>query len=107
MTRTVIIAVIAGLVFSGFEAVAETGDVEAIDAHGHGHEIHSSAHTGGHDHDDSTDHDDHFCHCGLHAPALLSSYVTPVAPAVATGTTLHDGRFSSLPSPPLLRPPNA
>jgi hypothetical protein len=37
----------------------------------------------------------------------LSSYVTPVAPAVATGATLHDDRFSSLPSPPLLRPPNA
>lgn len=107
MTRTVIIAVITGLVFSGFEAVAETGDVEAIDAHGHSHEIHSSAHTSGHDHDDSTDHDDHFCHCGVHAPALPASDVIAAAPEPSVATTRHDGRFSSLHAPPLLRPPNS
>jgi hypothetical protein len=104
MSRVIIIAVLAGVFFSSLEGVAETIDVASADPHEHGHELHSPAHANDDHHDD---HDDHFCHCGLHAPALLSSCVTPVALALATGTTLHDDRFSSLPNPPLLRPPDA
>lgn len=107
MTRTVIIAVLTGVFFSGLEGVAETVDLGSADVHEHGHELHGTAHASDDHHDHHDDSDEHFCHCSLHAPALLSSHVTPVSPAIATGTTLHDDRFSSLPSPPLLRPPNA
>jgi hypothetical protein len=38
---------------------------------------------------------------------LPSSDVTPVAPVAPVAATQHDGRFSSLHAPPLLRPPNS
>lgn len=107
MNRTVIIAVLTGMVFSGFEAAAEDVDPALADPHEHAHEIHGSAHSAGHDHDETTDHDDHFCHCGVHAPALPSSDVTPIVSAAPVAATRHDDWFSSMHPPPLLRPPNS
>ena len=106
MTRAIGIAVFCGIVLSGFEGVAESANPSPVDAHEHGHEIHGSGHGESHDHDKSSDLDDHFCHCGVHAPALVSSIVTPVVPGTPVSTNRHSERFSSLLSPPLLRPPD-
>jgi len=107
MTRAIGIAVFCGIVLSGFEGVAESSSPSPVDAHEHGHEIHGSGHGESHDQDESSDHDDHFCHCGVHAPALVSSIVTPVDAGFPVTTTRHDGSFSTLHGPPLLRPPKA
>lgn len=110
MTRTICIAVLCGILFSGFEGVAESASPAPVDAHKYeherSHEIHGSGHDNSRDHDESGDHDDHFCHCGVHAPALVSSIVTPVVPGSPVSTNRYSERYSSLHSPPLLRPPD-
>ena len=106
MTRAISIAVLCGIVFSGFEGVAESAGASPIGAHENGHEMHGSGHDKSHDHDESGHHDDHFCHCGVHAPALVSSIVTPLVPGSLVSTNRYSERYSSLHSPPLLRPPD-
>lgn len=106
MTRTICISVLCGILFSGFEGVAESAGSAPVDGHEHNHEIHGPGHDNRHDHDESGDHDDHFCHCGVHAPALVSSIVTPVIPGSPVSANRFSERFSSLHSPPLLRPPD-
>ena len=76
MSRAVIIAVLAGIVLSGLEGVAES--TVPVDAHEHGHEVHGPLHVADHEHDDDGDHDDHFCHCGLHTVALTSTDVAVI-----------------------------
>ena len=105
MNRAIILAVLTGVVFSGLESAAETVGPMSADTHERGHEIHGSVHANHHDHGESSDHDDHFCHCGVHAVALLSSHVPPVVAAPSVTSTRHDVTFSTLQDPPLLRPP--
>ena len=107
MKRAIILAVLTGFIFSGLESVAETLDPLAADAQERGHEIHGSVHADDHEHNEASDHDDHFCHCGVHAVALLSSHVAPVVAGSSVTSTRHDVSFSTLRGPPLLRPPTA
>jgi len=110
MNRAIIFAVLAGIVFSGLESAAETVGPLSADTHDGGHEIHGSAHANDHDHDESGDHDDHdnhFCHCGVHALAILSNDVIPLVSTVSITRARHDVSFSTLRGPPLLRPPTA
>ena len=107
MTRAIIIAVLAGIIVSGLEGAAEAAGPGAADEHEHGHELHGPIHVTDHDHGDDADHDDHFCHCGVHTAALISTVVMSTVPRSALADSRHNDRFTSFQSPPLLRPPNA
>ena len=107
MTRTILISVILCTALAGFEGAADAAGPGMPVGQDHGHELHDSAHTGNHEQGDVADHDDHFCHCGMHAVALLPVVITPVIQKSSRPNTRHDRRVSSLAGPPLLRPPNS
>jgi len=105
MTRTILILVLIGMMLAGFEGAADAAGPEMPHGQDHGHEFHGSAHANNHEQGDVADYDDHFCHCGMHAVALLPVIVTPVAQKSSRPNTRLDRRVSSLAGPPLLRPP--
>jgi hypothetical protein len=107
MSRFILISVLIGYVFVGFEGLTDgSGPVTDADQD-HGHEVHSQMHVDNHEHDGDSDHDDHFCHCSAHAAAIFSLTAPPAAVASHVSAVRFDSRFSSRAGPPLLRPPNA
>lgn len=107
MTRTILIIVLIGMLLAGFEGAADAAGPEMTVGQDHGHEFHGSIHVESHEQGDAADHEDHFCHCGVHAVALLSVVITPVIRKSSKPSARHDRRVASLASPPLLRPPNS
>ena len=99
--------VLAGIVVSGLESVLESAGPGPFDAHEHGHEAHDPLHFAGQDQDDEGEHDDHFCHCGVHSAALIATEVTLIAPRPPRDASRLDVSFETRHSPPLLRPPKA
>lgn len=107
MNKSVLILVLVSTLFAALEGAADVagagmpGDQEGI------HEMHGSVHVGEHAHNRTDDHDDHFCHCSVHAVALMSAFVVPSMQISSAAIIRHDNRFSSRSAPPLLRPPNS
>jgi hypothetical protein len=107
MSRLILISVLIGYVFVGFEGLTDaSGPVLDVDQD-HSHEVHSQMHVDNHEHDGDSDHDDHFCHCSAHAAVLFSQMASPAAVGSQVSPVRLDSRFSSRAGPPLLRPPNA
>lgn len=107
MTRIILNFVFTGMILAGFEGAADAAGSALADSQDHGHEIHGSIHADSHEHNGESDHDDHFCHCGVHAAALLCVAVTSGCNERYVSSDRYDSRFSSLIAPPLLRPPNS
>jgi hypothetical protein len=114
MTRAILISAFASIIFAGFEGAADAANPDIAGGKVDGHEVHGSAHIDRHEHDgnghedDGDDHeDDHFCHCSVHAAALLSTVVSPATEERSDSSSRYDDRFPSLVDPPLLRPPNS
>jgi hypothetical protein len=107
MTRMILISVLLGTVLAGFEGAADAAGPGMPVGQDHGHELHDSAHTGDHEQGDVADHDDHFCHCGMHSLALVPVIITPLIQKSSRPNTRYDRRVSSHAGPPLLRPPKS
>ena len=107
MTRTILIAVFVSIVFAGFESAADAAGFVVDSGHESGHEVHGSAHSDSHEHDGENHDGEHFCHCTVHAAAIIPSIVVCTAEEIFVSSSRYDDRFSSLVDPPLLRPPNS
>ena len=107
MNRAILILALFSTTFATLEGAAEVAGVGISGDHERSHEMHDSVHSDEHEHEGTDDHDDHFCHCNVHAVALLSVFVTPSMQMFSSSTTRHDNHFSSRAGPPLLRPPNS
>lgn len=107
MVKAILIFVISSLILAGFEGVADAAGPTAADGQDHSHELHGSVHADGHEHDGASDHDDHFCHCSVHAVALLSAAVMSIPREISIAMTDCDSHFSSQVPALLLRPPNS
>jgi len=106
MTRPILISVLLGIIFAGFEAAVDAAGPGIEADQDNGHEMHGSAHADNHEHDDDSHHDDHFCHCSVHAAALLSTVFIAATEERSVSSNRYVDRFSTLTDPPLLRPPN-
>ncbi len=107
MNKSILILVLVSMTLATFEGAADGVAIGTPGDQEYSHEMHNLVHVDEHEHGGTDDHDNHFCHCNLHAVALLSSFVTP-AMRMSSGTAFrHDDRFSSRSDPPLLRPPNS
>ena len=102
MTRVTLIFVMFGLIVSAVEGAADAGVLQVADDEGHGHELHANGHNEAQHHDDA---DGHFCHCSLHAPALLTVVNIDISDqfSESIGEVAH--AFASRVPPLLLRPP--
>jgi hypothetical protein len=107
MTRPILIFALLGIMFAGFEGATDAAGLDFETSQDHGHEVHGSAHFDSHEHDGDSHHDDHFCHCSAHAAALLSTAFASATQERSVWPNRYDGRFSTLVTPPLLRPPNS
>jgi hypothetical protein len=106
MSRLILISVLIGYIFVGFEGLADnTGPILDVDQD-HSHEVHNEILASSHEHDGDEDHDDHFCHCSAHAVVLLSLAATTTNFVSHAAPSRFVSRFSSRAGPPLLRPPN-
>lgn len=106
MSRAILILVLFSTMFAVLEGAADGAGIGMPGDQEGSHEIHDSVHVDEHEHDGTTDdHDDHFCHCSVHAVAILSAFATPPMQKPSATTVRHDNRFSSRSGPPLLRPP--
>ena len=107
MTKPILISVLLGIVFTGFEGAADAAGRDFAANRDHGHEVHGSAHAASHEHDGDSHHDDHFCHCSVHAMALPPTAFISATEDKSVSSNRYDGRFTTLVVPPLLRPPNS
>jgi hypothetical protein len=114
MTRAILFSVFVSIIFAGYEGATDAAGPDIAGSKVDGHEVHGSAHIDSHEHDgDGHEHegdghqDDHFCHCSVHAAALLSTVVSSATEERSASSTRYDDHFSSLVEPPLLRPPNS
>ena len=105
MTKRIIISLIFSILCAGFEGASDGAGPEIGGSQVNSHEVHGSPHFDNHEHDGDSQHDDHFCHCSVHAAALLFTveYSATKERSVLRGR--YDDHFSSLADPPLLRPP--
>ena len=112
MSKAIVIFVCVSLVFAGLEGAAEAA---TFDDSGHdaGHELHGAGHTADHDHnhdhehDGDEDHEGHFCHCSLHALALLYAPIKTSMPKTYIATGRYELRIPFRAPTPPLRPPTA
>ena len=107
MTRTILITVFVSILFAGFESAADAAGFVVNSGHESSHEAHGLAHSDSHEHDGENNDDEHFCHCSVHAAALIPFIVACTADDKFVSSNHYDDRFSSLEDPPLLRPPNS
>jgi hypothetical protein len=110
MTRAILFSVFVGIIFAGFEGATDAAGPGFEGNQVNGHEVHGSAHIDSHEHDidgHKHDGDDHFCHCSVHALALLTALVSSATEEKSVSSSRYDDQFSSLVEPPLLRPPNS
>ena len=107
MTRPILILVSLGIIFAGFEGAADAAGLDFEASRDNGHEVHGTIHVDSHEHDGDSHHDDHFCHCSVHAAAILCTVFVSAPEERFVSTNRYDGRFSTLVAPPLLRPPNS
>ncbi len=114
MIRAVLFSVFVSIIFAGFEGATDAAGPGFEGNQVNSHEVHGSTHidshehdVGGHKHDGDGHQDDHFCHCSVHAVALLTTLVSSVTEEKSVSTSRYDDQFSSLVDPPLLRPPNS
>ena len=103
MTRAILISVLVSMLFAGLEGATDAAGPGIDTSQENGHEMHGPPHVESHEHEG----DDHFCHCGVHAVALLTSIDISVSENQSVSHSRYDDRFSSLLAPPLLRPPNS
>lgn len=107
MTKPILISVIFSIICAGIEGASDSAGPDIEGSQVNGHEVHGMAHIDSHEHDPDSDHDDHFCHCSVHAAALLSAVVYSATEERSVSPSSYDDHFSSLVDPPLLRPPNS
>ena len=114
MTRAIVISVFVSIIFAGYEGATDAAGPDIAGGKVDGHEVHGSAHIDSHEHDgdrhehDSDGHqDDHFCHCSVHAVALLTTLASAATEEKSVSSSRYDDKFPSLVDPPLLRPPNS
>lgn len=114
MTRTILISVFVSIIFAGYEGAADAAGPDTAGSTIDGHEVHGSAHIDiyvhdgdDHEHEGEDHQDDHFCHCSVHAVALLTTLVSSASEIRSASSSLYDDQFSSQVDPPLLRPPNS
>jgi hypothetical protein len=107
MTRAILISVFVSIIFAGYEGATDAAGPDIAGGKVDGHEVHGSAHIDSHEHDGDGHQDDHFCHCSVHAVALLTTLVSSATEERSVSSSRYDDRFPSLVDPPLLRPPNS
>ncbi len=107
MTRPILILALLGIIFAGFEGVADAAGLDFEASQDNGHEVHGTAHVDSHEYDGDSHHDDHFCHCSVHAAAILSTVIVSATKERSVWPNRYDSRFPTLVAPPLLRPPNS
>lgn len=107
MTKAILVSVFFSIMCASFEGASDGAGPDVEGSQVNGHEVHGSAHTDNHEHDSDSQQDDHFCHCSVHAAALLYTIVSSVTEERSVSPSRYDDRFSSLVDPPLLRPPNS
>lgn len=105
MRRLFLIAASLGIVLGGIESAADAGGTIGSHAEDHGHELHGFVHAIDTVHTATDDHDDHFCHCGVHAPVLPLAGDLAIPVGTRQSIPSRPERCTSLASPPLLRPP--
>jgi hypothetical protein len=106
MKKSILFSVFVSLIFAGFESAADAAGAVVTTDRDSGHEVHGSAHSESHEHDGADHDEDHFCHCSVHAAAIVSCAVAGLADNRSVSLIRYAVRFSSLVDPPLLRPPN-
>jgi hypothetical protein len=102
MKRAILIVVAFGIALSGFEGAAE---LFVADGQEQGHDLHNPLHGDDHDDGEDVDHEDHFCHCGLHLVAMLTATDLVLGASSSVGISRYESEFAGMPYPPLLRPP--
>jgi hypothetical protein len=107
MKRFVVATVLLSMLFTSFEGAADVAGSAAAGERDHSHEVHGTLHSSDEQHENATDHEDHFCHCSVHAVALTSIEFAAVDHELPILRVRYDSRFNSVSSPPLLRPPNS
>ena len=107
MVRSILITVFVSMIFAGFESAADAAGPMVDSGHESTHEVHTSPHMLGHEHDGDEHDDEHFCHCSAHTAAIFSINAICALEERSVSPTSCDNRFSSLADPPLLRPPNS
>ena len=102
--RIVILALVVGVVESGFDVAGMAG---SADLQSGAHEIHD--HQGSdNDSPDGDDADaDHYCHCVTHGAALAFSAATSRINRESSNQTFEPFVYHSLAIPPPVPPPNA
>jgi hypothetical protein len=106
MVRSILITVLVSIIFAGFESAADSAGPMVESGHAGIHEVHTSPHMSGHEHDGDDHDDEHFCHCSVHTAAIFSIDAICPLEERSVAPTGCDNRFSSLADPPLLRPPS-
>jgi hypothetical protein len=114
MTRAILISVFVSIIFAGYEGATDAASPDIAGGTADGHEVHGSIHIDSHEHDgDNHEHDgdghqdDHFCHCSVHAAALLSTDVSFATEERSTSSSRYDDQYSSLVDSPRRRPPKS
>ena len=107
MARVILFSVLVSILFSGFESAAEAVGPAWDNDQDVSHEAHGKLHTDYHEQDGDSQHDDHYCHCNVHAAALLAVEIDTSVNEPYASRGSYDHRFTSLVAPPLLRPPNS
>ena len=102
MTKATLIFVMLGLIVSAIEGAADAANLQTSDAESHGHELHANGHDEAQHHDGA---DGHFCHCGVHAPALLAVVDLDISDKYSESISEVVHTFASRVPPLLLRPP--
>jgi hypothetical protein len=102
MTKATLIFVMFGLIVSAIEGAADAAIFQASDVESHGHELHPNGHDAAQHHDDA---EGHFCHCGVHAPALLTVVDLDISDKYSESIGEVVYAFASRVPPLLLRPP--
>jgi hypothetical protein len=107
MTRAILISVFVSIIFAGFEGATDAASPDIAGGTVDGHEVHGSIHIDSHEHDGDGHQDDHFCHCSVHAVALLSTAVSSATEEISAMSGRYDDQYSSLVDSPRLRPPKS